>query len=85
MLPCTYSPGKKYRKTFDELPDPGDSGEMQKTIEERAKYDLPLQRRAPGGGEGICGDLLRCAHASARDWRYEIVLSDHAGGELRKT
>jgi hypothetical protein len=32
-----YSPGKKYRKTFDELPDPRQR-KRKKTIEARAKY-----------------------------------------------
>jgi len=27
-----YSPGKKYRKTFDELPDPGDSVNAKKQL-----------------------------------------------------
>src|SRR5580658_8857933 len=30
---------------------------------------LTRSHTIPGGGEGICGDLLRCAHASARDWQ----------------
>jgi len=27
-----YSPGKKYRKSFDELPDPGDSVNAKKQL-----------------------------------------------------